>query len=59
VSGHRIDDHFTIGVRFARGINPICKTKWEGTGGELDIKVPAADALTAAQKLAAKKTPSK
>jgi hypothetical protein len=59
VSGHRIDDHFMIGVPFARAINPISKTNWEGTGVEPDIKVPAADALTTAQKLAAEKTPSK
>ncbi len=26
VSGHRIDDHFMIGVPFARAINPISKT---------------------------------
>src|SRR5262245_48192327 len=32
VSGHRIDDHFMIGVPDARAINPITKTNWEGTG---------------------------
>ena len=53
VNGHRIDDHFMIGVPFARAINPISKTNWEGTGVQPDIKVPAADALTTAQKLAA------
>ena len=51
VSGHRIDDHFMIGVPFARAINPISKTNWEGTGVEPDVKVAAADALTTAQKL--------
>ncbi len=55
VTGHRIDDHFMIGVPFARAINPISKTNWEGTGVEPDVKVPAADALTTAQKLAAEK----
>jgi hypothetical protein len=59
VSGHRIDDHFMIGVPFARAINPISKTNWEGTGVEPDVKVPAADALTTAQKLAAEKPTSK
>ncbi len=59
VSGHRIDDHFMIGVPFARAINPISKTNWEGTGVEPDVKVPAADALTTAQKLRAEKTVSK
>ena len=53
VAGHRIDDHFLIGVPFARAINPISKTNWEGAGVEPDVKVPAADALETAQKLAA------
>jgi retinol-binding protein 3 len=52
VASHRIDDHFMIGVPFARAINPISKTNWEGTGVEPDVKVPAADALTTAEKLA-------
>ncbi len=55
VAGHRIDDHFMIGVPFARAINPISKTNWEGTGVEPDVKVPPADALSTAQKLAAEK----
>jgi C-terminal processing protease CtpA/Prc len=55
VSGHKIDDHFTIGVPFARAINPISKTNWEGTGVEPDVKVAAGDALTTAQKLIADK----
>jgi len=59
VSGHRIDDHFMIGVPFAKAVNPISKTNWEGTGVEPDVKVPAADALATAQKLAAEKLASK
>ena len=59
VSGHRIDDRFMIGVPYARAINPISKTNWEGTGVEPDVKVVAADALTTAQKLAAEKLGSK
>jgi len=59
VSGHRIDDHFMIGVPFARAINPISKTNWEGTGVEPDVRVPAADALATAQKLAAEKLTTK
>jgi retinol-binding protein 3 len=59
VSGHRIDDHFMIGVPFAKAINPISKTNWEGTGVEPDVKVPAAEALATAQKLAAEKLGSK
>ncbi len=53
VSGHRIDDHFVIGVPFGRPINPVSKTDWEGVGVEPDMKVPAAEALTRAEKLAA------
>lgn len=59
VSGHRIDDHFMIGVPFARAINPISKTNWEGTGVEPDVKVAANEALGAAQKLATEKPHSK
>jgi hypothetical protein len=59
VSSHRIDDHFMIGVPFARAINPISKTNWEGTGVEPDVKVATADALTTAQKLALEKHDSK
>src|SRR5438094_782742 len=59
VSGHRIDDHFMIGVPFARAINPISKTNWEGTGVEPDVKVPADEALATAQKLAMEKLGSK
>jgi peptidase S41-like protein len=55
VSGHRIDDHFMIAVPFARAINPISKTNWEGTGVEPDVKVAAADALSTAQKLASER----
>jgi hypothetical protein len=51
VSGHKIDEHFTIGVPFARAINPISKTNWEGTGVEPDVKVPAGEALATAQKM--------
>jgi retinol-binding protein 3 len=59
VRGHRITEHFGIGVPFARAINPITHTNWEGTGVEPDVKVSAADALTTAQKLAAEKLAAK
>lgn len=52
VSGHRIDDHFMIGVPFARAVNPITKTNWEGAGVEPDINVDAPQALDTAIKLA-------
>lgn len=52
VQFHRIDDRFLINVPFARAINPITKTNWEGTGVQPDVKASAADALATAQKLA-------
>lgn len=55
VSGHRIDDHFGIGVPFARAINPITHTNWEGVGVEPDVKVAASDALDTAQRLIAER----
>ena len=59
VAGHRVDDRFTIGVPFARAINPITRTNWEGVGVEPDVKVSAEDALTTAQELAAKEIASR
>lgn len=50
---HRIDDHFVIRVPFARFVNPITKTNWEGTGVQPDVKVSAPEALAVAEKLAA------
>ena len=52
VRGHRITEHFGIGVPFARAINPITHTNWEGTGVEPDVKVDASQALETAIKLA-------
>lgn len=52
-AGVRIDDHFLISVPYARPINPITKTDWEGTGVAPDVSVPAAQALDVAKKLAA------
>jgi C-terminal processing protease CtpA/Prc len=52
VSGHRIDDHFMIGVPFARAVNPISGTNWEGTGVTPDVEVPAAEALDVANEMA-------
>jgi C-terminal processing protease CtpA/Prc len=56
---HRIDAHFGIGVPFARPINPITKTDWEGTGVAPDVRVKAADALETAERLAEKKLQGK
>jgi retinol-binding protein 3 len=59
VAPHRIDDHFMIGVPFARAVNPISKTNWEGTGVEPDVPVKAVDALEKAEELAASKLTEK
>ena len=58
VAGHRIDDHFMIGVPFARAVNPISRTNWEGTGVEPDVAVKAADGLEKAEELAISKMAS-
>jgi C-terminal processing protease CtpA/Prc len=55
VAGHRIDEHFMIGVPFARAINPITHTNWEGVGVKPDVMVPANDAMATAQKLLSEK----
>jgi len=55
VAGHTVADYFTIGVPFAKSLDPVTKTNWEGTGVEPDVKVPAADALATAEKLATEK----
>lgn len=46
-----MNDHFVIGVQFARAINPVTHTNWEGVGVEPDVKVPASDALATAARL--------
>jgi C-terminal processing protease CtpA/Prc len=55
VAGHTVADYFMVGVPFAKAVNPVTKTNWEGTGVEPDVKVSAAVALTTAEKLAAEK----
>ena len=55
VSGHRIDEHFGIGVPSAHPVNPVTKKDWEGTGVVPDVPVAAKDALDKAQALAAEK----
>ncbi|HEY1586501.1 MAG TPA: S41 family peptidase [Polyangia bacterium] len=52
-AGLRVDDHFVVSVPFARAVNPITKTDWEGTGVAPDVDVPADQALEVAKKLAA------
>jgi retinol-binding protein 3 len=50
-----LNDNFLMRVPFARAVNPISKTNWEGTGIEPDVKVPAAQALAKAHLLALEK----
>ncbi len=59
VGGHVVADYFMIGVPFAKSLDPVTKTNWEGTGVEPDVKVSAADALTTAEKLALEKIQAK
>lgn len=42
---------FVISVPFARSLNPVTNTDWEGTGVIPDFKVEATKALTKAQEL--------
>ena len=52
---HRLDDHFGMGIPEVKPINPYSTPDWAETGVEPDIKVPAADALKTAVKLATSK----
>lgn len=54
VQPHRLTDHFLIGVPFARAINPITKTNWEGTGVTPDVETTAEQALKVAHLAALK-----
>jgi retinol-binding protein 3 len=55
VRPQRIDDHFTFNLPFARPINPVSKTDWEGTGVAPDMQVDRSDALGIAENLAQSK----
>ena len=59
VAPHVVADYFMVGVPFAKSLDPVTKTNWEGTGVVPDVKVPAADALETAQKLALEKIQAK
>lgn len=52
---HRVDEHFGIGVPERKINNPYGGPDWDGVGVEPDMKVKAADALDAAEKMAAKR----
>ncbi len=55
VRPERLDDRFFIDMPFARAVNPVTNTDWEGRGVQPDVVVAAEDALTTAQKLAREK----
>ena len=55
VNREPIDADFWASVPYARAVNPISKTNWEGTGVEPDVKVPAPQALDTALALALEK----
>jgi retinol-binding protein 3 len=50
---------FVLRVPFARAINPVSKTNWEGTGVKPDIACPAAEAFDRAYALALEKLAAK
>ena len=52
VNFYQINPHFEISIPFARAVNPVTGSNWEGTGVTPDIHVPAADALRTAHTLA-------
>jgi hypothetical protein len=55
VAPHVVADYFMVGVPFAKSLDPVTKTNWEGTGVAPDVSVGADDALETAEKLAAEK----
>ena len=59
-TGTRIVQHdFILRVPYARAINPVSKTNWEGTGVTPDIAVPAAQAFDRAYAMAVEKLAGK
>jgi C-terminal processing protease CtpA/Prc len=49
---HRIDDHFGMGIPEVKAKNPYGAGSWEGVGVAPDVKAPAWEALSVAQRLA-------
>ena len=54
-----VQKDFILRVPYARAINPVSKTNWEGTGVVPDIAVPAAQAFDKAYALAVEKLAAK
>ena len=49
---YRVDTHLDVTISFARSINLVSGTNWEGTGVRPDVPAPAADAFERAYRLA-------
>jgi len=47
-----VTPHFDVSVPYARALNPITGTNWEGTGVQPDVEVPAEAAFDRACELA-------
>ena len=54
-----LNDNFEMSLPFARAINPVTKTNWEGIGVEPDVKVTSDRAQETAQVLAIRKMSEK
>jgi hypothetical protein len=54
-----VQQDFILRVPFARAINPVSKTNWEGAGVAPDIAVPAAEAFDRAYVMAVEKLAAK
>jgi C-terminal processing protease CtpA/Prc len=50
--GFTVHDHLELAVPVVAARNPVSGTSWEAVGVRPDVEVPAADALTAAHRLA-------
>lgn len=49
---HNLDEHFAVGIPEHRPVNPFSDKDWALRGVEPDVKIGAADALAAAEKMA-------
>ncbi|HYA48536.1 MAG TPA: S41 family peptidase [Burkholderiales bacterium] len=54
-----VQTDYILRVPYARAINPVSKTNWEGTGVAPDIAVPAAEAFDKAYAMAVEKLAAK
>ena len=55
----RLAENFEMSLPYAKSINPVSGTNWEGTGVKPDVPVPADDALKTAHMLALKSLESR